>query len=69
MLTNQPLLEPTLSNVCFSRVSHEYGVSTFDQYRLDRKNNAIFKTDGAGGVSPLDATHHVNRMEAFYQAA
>ena len=69
MLTGQPLLEPTWSNVCFSRVSNEYGVSIGDQYRLDRENNAIIKTDGAGGVSPLDATHQVNRMEAFYQAA
>lgn len=69
LLTNQDLIEPTWSNVCFSRVSNEYGVSIGDQYRLDRENNAIIKTPGSGGVSPLDATHAINRMEAFYQAS
>lgn len=69
LLTGQDLIEPTWSNVCFSRVSNEYGVSIGDQYRLDRANNAIIKTEGAGGVSPLDATHAINRMEAFYQAS
>ena len=69
MLLGQPLLEPTWSNVCFSRVSNEYGVSIGDQYRLDRENNKFIKTPGSGGVSPLDATHQINRMEAFYQAA
>jgi sulfide dehydrogenase [flavocytochrome c] flavoprotein subunit len=69
LLTGQDLIEPTWSNVCFSRVSNEYGVSIGDQYRLDRENNVIIKTEGSGGVSPLDATHAINRMEAFYQAS
>jgi len=69
MVTGRDLIVPTWSNVCFSRVSNEYGVSIGDQYRLDRTNNAIIKTPGAGGVSPLDVTHQINRMEAFYQAA
>lgn len=69
MLTGQPLVEPTWSNVCFSRVSNEYGVSIGDQYRLDRENNAIVRTPGSGGVSSLEASHQINRMEALYQAA
>lgn len=69
LLTGQDLVEPMYSNVCFSRVSAEYGVSIADVYRLDRAANKITKAPDAGGVSPLDATHQINRMEAFYQAA
>lgn len=69
LLAGEPLIEPTWSNACFSRVSNQYGVSIGDQYRLDRTNNTIIKTSGAGGISPLDANHQINRMEAFYQAA
>jgi len=69
ILTGQELIEPTWSNACFSRVSGEYGVSVAAQYRLDRDNNTIVSTPGSGGISSLDASHQVNRMEAFYQAA
>ncbi len=69
LLTGQDLVEPMYSNVCFSRVSAEYGVSIADVYRFDRAANKIVKSPDAGGVSPLDATHQINRMEAFYQAA
>ncbi|MFN7225590.1 MAG: FCSD flavin-binding domain-containing protein, partial [Paracoccaceae bacterium] len=69
LLSGQDLVEPMYSNVCFSRVSGEYGVSIADVYRLDRAANKIIKTPEAGGVSPLNANHQINRMEAFYQAA
>lgn len=69
LLTGQALVEPMYSNVCFSRVSAEYGVSIADVFRADRAANKIVKAPDAGGVSPLDATHQINRMEAFYQAA
>ncbi|AXX96771.1 NAD(P)/FAD-dependent oxidoreductase [Profundibacter amoris] len=61
--------EPTWSNVCFSRVSSEYGVSVGGIYRLDHESGKIISTKGAGGVSPLDASHQFNRLEALYQEA
>ncbi len=61
--------EPTWSNVCFSRVSANYGVSVGGIYRLDHDANKIISTPGSGGVSPLDTSHQFNRMEALYQEA
>lgn len=69
LLAGRELIEPTWSNACFSRVSDTYGVSIADQFRLDRDQNAIVATPGAGGISSLDASRQINRMEAFYQAA
>jgi len=61
--------EPTWSNVCFSRVSSDYGVSVGGIYRLDHDSGKIISTKGSGGVSPLDSSHQFNRLEALYQEA
>ncbi|NOR63435.1 MAG: pyridine nucleotide-disulfide oxidoreductase [Rhodobacteraceae bacterium] len=61
--------EPTWSNVCFSRVSSDYGVSVGGIYRLDHESGKIISTAGSGGVSPLDSSHQFNRLEALYQEA
>jgi len=69
LLHDQEPEEPTWSNVCFSRVSSEYGVSVGGIYRLDHETGKIVSTQGSGGVSPLDASHQFNRLEALYQGA
>ena len=69
LLAEQPPEEPTWANVCFSRVSSSYGVSVGGIYRLDHETGEIVSTKGAGGVSPLDASHQFNRLEALYQEA
>lgn len=43
--------EPTWSNVCFSRVSSDYGASVGGIYRLDHDSGKIISTKGSGGVS------------------
>jgi len=68
-LRGQDPVEPAWSNVCFSRVNAEYGVSIADIFRLDRATNKIILTPNSGGVSPLNASHQFNRMEALYQEA
>jgi len=69
ILQDEPPEEPTWSNVCFSRVSSNYGVSVGGVYRLDHETGEIISTKGSGGVSPLDSSHQFNRLEALYQEA
>jgi len=69
LLHDEEPQEPTWSNVCFSRVSSEYGVSVGGIYRLDHETGKIVSTKGSGGVSPLDSSHQFNRLEALYQEA
>lgn len=68
-LRGQDPVVPAWSNVCFSRVNEEYSVSIADIFRLDRATNRIILTPDSGGVSPLNASHQFNRMEALYQEA
>ena len=68
-LREQDPVEPYWSNVCFSRVNAQYGVSIADIFRLDHSTGRIILTPNSGGVSPLNASHQFNRLEALYQEA
>ena len=62
-------VEPAWSNVCFSRIADEYGISIADIFRLDRQSDRIAMVPESGGISPLSTSHQMNRLEAFYQSA
>jgi len=55
---------PTYLNSCYSIIGKDYGVSIATVYRLEGK--MIAPVEGAGGVSPIDASAEDRRREVFY---
>ncbi|MBF8223117.1 NAD(P)/FAD-dependent oxidoreductase [Halomonas sp. 328] len=56
--------EPYWTNTCYSLVGPEYGISVAGVYRL--ADGQIASVEGAGGLSPMEASDEVRRMEAQY---
>ncbi|MCK5830744.1 MAG: FAD-dependent oxidoreductase [Methylococcales bacterium] len=50
ILNNQPLLEPTWINTCYSLLTEDQGISVAMVYKLNSKGK-IYKVEGAGGIS------------------
>ena len=65
-LSGEAMPDPSYVNTCYSLVGPEYGISVAAVYRL--KGEGIIKVEGAGGVSPKDATDAFRRDEARYAA-
>lgn len=57
--------EPSYVNTCYSLVSPEYGISVAAVYGVDDKRG-IYKVEGSGGVSPMDADAEFRKREAIY---
>jgi sulfide dehydrogenase [flavocytochrome c] flavoprotein subunit len=56
--------EPSYANTCYSIIAPEHGISVSAIYKLD--NGHILPVEGAGGVSPMDASSWERKMEATY---
>jgi len=63
-LSGQEMPEPSYVNTCYSLIGPEYGISVAAVYRLGE--NGIMAVEGAGGVSPAQATDSFRREEARY---
>jgi sulfide dehydrogenase [flavocytochrome c] flavoprotein subunit len=63
-LSEQEMPDPSFINTCYSLVGPEYGISVAAVYRMAEEG--IFAVEGAGGVSPADATDAFRRQEASY---
>jgi sulfide dehydrogenase [flavocytochrome c] flavoprotein chain len=61
-----PVGEPTFVNTCYSIINHEHGISVAAVYSLDRANNMITPIQGAGGLSPMDASDEQRKREVSY---
>lgn len=59
--------EPVLVNTCFSLVAPDYGISVAGVYRP--KEGQLADVEGAGGVSPLQASRETRTLEAQYAEA
>ncbi len=57
---------PSYVNACYSLVGKDYGISIASVYRLNEEGNMIVPVDGAGGVSPIDASAETRRREVEY---
>ncbi len=55
---------PSYLNTCYSIVGADYGVSVAAVYRLE--GDVITPVEGAGGLTPLDASAEDRRREVFY---
>ena len=59
--------EPSYVNTCYSLVAPDYGISVAAVYRFS-KDKGIYKVQGSGGVSPIDANQAFRENEARYAA-
>ena len=59
--------EPVLVNTCYSLVAPDYGISIAGVYRP--KRGQLADVEGAGGVSPLQASPETRMLEARYAGA
>ena len=63
-LSGQEMPEPSYVNTCYSLVGPRYGISVAAVYRM--KGEGIIGVEGAGGVSPKDASESFRGDEARY---
>ena len=63
-LRGELLPEPSYVNTCYSLVDPDYGISVAGVYRL--REGEIVGIEGAGGVSPLEASPEFRKKEADY---
>jgi sulfide dehydrogenase [flavocytochrome c] flavoprotein subunit len=63
-LSGQEMPDPSYVNTCYSLVGPDYGISVAAVYRMGE--SGIVAVEGAGGVSPKDATAAFRREEARY---
>ncbi len=64
MLKGDPPGEVSLINTCYSLIAPDYGISVAAVYRLTQ--TSLIGVEGAGGVSPVDASAAFRKREAEY---
>ena len=64
LLNGEDPVSPSFANTCYSYVTPDYSISVAAVYRL--KDDSIVGVEGAGGVSPKDASEIVRKTEATY---
>lgn len=57
--------EPSYVNTCYSLLAPDHGISVAAVYRY--KDGKIVAVEGAGGLSPSDASTDIQQREAVYQ--
>lgn len=58
--------DPTFVNTCYSILGEEHGISVAAVYSLDKSSNTITPIEGAGGLSPMDASDLQRKREVSY---
>ncbi len=64
LIEGTPPHDPSYINTCYSIIAPKHGISVAAVYRLE--GGKIRGVEGAGGLSPLDATSWEREMEAIY---
>lgn len=64
LLRNETPAQPKLINTCYSLVAPDYGISVAGVYHPN--NGVLADVEGAGGVSPSDASADFRQREATY---
>jgi len=59
------IAKPELTNTCYSLIAPDYGISVAGVYGIGPEG-AIVDVQGAGGVSPADASLEARKREAVY---
>ncbi len=58
--------EPTYVNTCYSILAEEHGISVAAVYKLSEDGKTIEGIQGAGGLSPMDASPEQRKREVTY---
>jgi NADPH-dependent 2,4-dienoyl-CoA reductase/sulfur reductase-like enzyme len=64
LLAGKTPVEPRLINTCYSLVAPDYGITVAGVYKP--KDGLLADIEGAGGVSPIDASHESRALEAQF---
>jgi hypothetical protein len=64
LLAGEPPTQPKLVNTCYSLVGPNYGITIAGVYVP--VNGALADVQGAGGVSPIDASRSLRAQEALF---
>jgi sulfide dehydrogenase [flavocytochrome c] flavoprotein subunit len=59
------IAKPALTNTCYSLITPDYGISVAGVYGIG-PDGAIVDVQGAGGISPADASLETRKREAVY---
>lgn len=65
-LQGKEMVTPAYTNTCYSMVGPDYGISVAAVYNYKADDNTIAPVQGAGGVSPKDASAEDRRREMLY---
>jgi len=57
---------PSYVNTCYSIIAEDWGVSIAAVYRLSEDGQTIADVEGAGGLTPMDASDEAHRREVEY---
>ena len=63
-LNGKPAPEPSYVNTCYSIIAPDHGISVAAVYQL--KDGTIQGVEGAGGLSPMDASERTRALEVEY---
>ncbi len=66
MLNDREPGAPSYMNTCYSVVGEDYGITVSIVYTLNEEKNAIIAVEGAGGLTPMDASAEMLAREAHY---
>jgi sulfide dehydrogenase [flavocytochrome c] flavoprotein subunit len=66
MLKGEEPGTPSFVNTCYSIVAENWGISVAAVYRLSEDGGTIAGVEGAGGLTPMDASEEAHRREVEY---
>ncbi len=66
MLKGEEPGTPSYVNTCYSIIGKDWGVSVAAVYRLSEDGKTIAGVEGAGGLTPVDASSEARRREVQY---
>jgi sulfide dehydrogenase [flavocytochrome c] flavoprotein subunit len=65
-LNGKEMPEPTYVNTCYSIIGEDYGISVAAVYRYSKDGDIIAGVEGAGGLTPMDASAEDRKREVLY---
>ncbi len=57
---------PSYINTCYSMIAADWGISVAEVFKLDEATNSIYAVEGAGGLTPMDASERAHKEEVSY---
>jgi sulfide dehydrogenase [flavocytochrome c] flavoprotein subunit len=66
MLNGEEVGTPSYVNTCYSLIGKDWGVSVAMVYRLNEDGQTIAGVEGAGGLTPMDASPEARRRAVQY---